>query len=102
MNDPEVTMSDVHTNTNIIAHQKALKAAGAAMWRAGTCVPAWVFQLEDPDAPKLHCPGVPPLTIFGPQEFPRRNFRAPKIVKDGTSAQHSRHRHADWGFPAGD
>jgi four helix bundle protein len=28
MNDPEVTMSNVLTNTNLIAHEKALEAAG--------------------------------------------------------------------------
>ena len=31
MNDPEVTMSDAHTNTNVIAHEKALEAAGDAI-----------------------------------------------------------------------
>jgi len=31
MNDPEVTMSNALTNTNLIAHDKALKAAGVAV-----------------------------------------------------------------------
>jgi len=31
MNDPEVTMSNVLTNTNLIAHEKALEAAGIAI-----------------------------------------------------------------------
>jgi four helix bundle protein len=31
MNDPEVTMSDAPTNTNLIAHEKALEAAGDAI-----------------------------------------------------------------------
>jgi len=31
MNDPEVTMSTVLTNTNLIAHEKAVEAAGAAI-----------------------------------------------------------------------
>jgi four helix bundle protein len=31
MNDPEVTMSDALTNTNLIAHEKALEAAGDAI-----------------------------------------------------------------------
>jgi four helix bundle protein len=31
MNDPEVTMSDALTNTNLVAHEKALEAAGAAI-----------------------------------------------------------------------
>ena len=31
MNDPEVTMSNVLTNTNLIAHEKALEAAGDAI-----------------------------------------------------------------------
>jgi four helix bundle protein len=30
-NDPEVTMSNVLSNTNLIAHEKALEAAGAAI-----------------------------------------------------------------------
>jgi four helix bundle protein len=31
MNDPEVTMSDALTNTNLVAHEKALEAAGTAI-----------------------------------------------------------------------
>jgi four helix bundle protein len=31
MNDPEVTMSNALTNTNLIAHEKALQAAGVAI-----------------------------------------------------------------------
>jgi four helix bundle protein len=31
MNDPEVTMSDALANTNLIAHEKALEAAGDAI-----------------------------------------------------------------------
>jgi four helix bundle protein len=31
MNDPEVTMSDALTNTNLVAHEKALEAAGMAI-----------------------------------------------------------------------
>ena len=31
MNDPEVTMSNVLSNTNLIAHEKALEAAGDAI-----------------------------------------------------------------------
>jgi len=31
MNDPEVTMSKVLTNTNLVAHEKALEAAGIAI-----------------------------------------------------------------------
>ena len=31
MNDPEVTMSSALTNTNLVAHEKALEAAGAAI-----------------------------------------------------------------------
>jgi len=31
MNDPEVTMSNVLTNTNLVAFEKALEAAGAAI-----------------------------------------------------------------------
>ena len=31
MNDPEVTMSDALTNTKLIAHEKALEAAGDAI-----------------------------------------------------------------------
>ena len=31
MNDPEVTMSNARANTNLIAHQKALEAAGIAI-----------------------------------------------------------------------
>jgi four helix bundle protein len=31
MNDPEVTMSSVPTNTNLVAHKKALEAAGASI-----------------------------------------------------------------------
>jgi len=31
MNDPEVTMSNVLGNTNLVAHSKALQAAGAAI-----------------------------------------------------------------------
>ena len=31
MNDPEVTMSNAATNTNLIAHTKALEAAGMAI-----------------------------------------------------------------------
>jgi len=31
MNDPEVTMSNVLNNTNLIAHEKALEAAGDAI-----------------------------------------------------------------------
>ena len=31
MNDPEVTMSDALTHTNLIAHEKALEAAGDAI-----------------------------------------------------------------------
>ena len=31
MNDPEVTMSNALTNTNLVAHEKALEAAGVAI-----------------------------------------------------------------------
>ncbi len=31
MNDPEVTMSKAATNTNLVAHEKALEAAGIAI-----------------------------------------------------------------------
>jgi hypothetical protein len=31
MNDPEVTMSNALTNTNLVAHAKALEAAGIAV-----------------------------------------------------------------------
>ena len=31
MNDPEVTMTDVLTNTKLVAHEKALEAAGIAI-----------------------------------------------------------------------
>jgi four helix bundle protein len=31
MNDPEVTMPNAHTNTNLIAREKALEAAGVAI-----------------------------------------------------------------------
>ena len=31
MTDPEVTMSNAATNTNLIAHMKALEAAGFAI-----------------------------------------------------------------------
>jgi four helix bundle protein len=31
MNDPEVTMSNALTNTNLVAHKKALEAAGIAI-----------------------------------------------------------------------
>ena len=31
MNDPEVTMSNVLSNTNLVAHEKALEAAGDAI-----------------------------------------------------------------------
>ena len=31
MNDPEVTMSNALTNTNLVAHEKALEAAGIAI-----------------------------------------------------------------------
>ena len=31
MNDPEVTMSNAATNTNLMAHAKALEAAGIAI-----------------------------------------------------------------------
>ena len=31
MNDPEVTMPNALTNTNLVAHEKALEAAGAAI-----------------------------------------------------------------------
>ena len=31
MNDPEVTMSNAATNTNLVAHSKALEAAGIAI-----------------------------------------------------------------------
>jgi len=31
MNDPEVTMSNAFANTNLIAHSKALEAAGTAI-----------------------------------------------------------------------
>jgi four helix bundle protein len=31
MNDPEVTMSDTLTNTELVAHEKALEAAGVAI-----------------------------------------------------------------------
>ena len=31
MNDPEVTMSNVLTNTNLVAHERALEAAGIAL-----------------------------------------------------------------------
>ncbi len=31
MNDPEVTMSSARTNTNLVAHSKALEAAGIAV-----------------------------------------------------------------------
>jgi len=31
MNDPEVTMSNVLANTNLVAHSRALEAAGTAI-----------------------------------------------------------------------
>ena len=31
MNDPEVTMSDAAKNTNLVAHSKAIEAAGIAI-----------------------------------------------------------------------
>ena len=49
--------------------------------------PARVFQLERPDSPRRHCPRVPPLTMFGPESSPHREYRDPKIVRDGTSGE---------------
>ena len=46
MNDPEVTMSDVLTNTNLIAHEKALEAAGVAITLAMR-VPAPLKSIAD-------------------------------------------------------
>jgi four helix bundle protein len=46
MNDPEVTMSNVLTNTNLIAHEKALEAAGDAITLAMK-VPAPLKSIAD-------------------------------------------------------
>jgi four helix bundle protein len=46
MNDPEVTMSNVLTNNNLIAHDKALEAAGVAITLAMR-VPAPVKSIAD-------------------------------------------------------
>ncbi len=51
---------------------------------AQRCVPERSLRPEDPDSPGRHCPGVPPLTMFGPEVSPRGKFRPPKIVRDGT------------------
>jgi len=46
MNDPEVTMSNVLGNTNLVAHEKALEAAGAAITLAMR-VPAPLKSIAD-------------------------------------------------------
>ena len=46
MNDPEATMSNILTNTNLIAHEKALDAAGAAITLAMR-VPAPLKSIAD-------------------------------------------------------
>jgi len=46
MNDPEVTMSDAPTNTKLIAHEKALEAAGDAITLAMR-VPAPLKSIAD-------------------------------------------------------
>ena len=46
MIDPEVTMSNVLTNTNLISHEKALKAAEAAITLAMR-VPAPLKSIAD-------------------------------------------------------
>jgi four helix bundle protein len=46
MNDPEVTMSNALTNTNLIAHEKALEAAGVAI-RLVMRVPAPLKSIAD-------------------------------------------------------
>jgi four helix bundle protein len=46
MNDPEVTMSNALTNTNLIAHEKALEAAGIAI-SLGLRVPAPLKSIAD-------------------------------------------------------
>ena len=46
MNDPEVTMSNALTNTNLVAHQKALEAAGDAITLAMR-VPAPLKSIAD-------------------------------------------------------
>ena len=46
MNDPEVTMSNVLKNTNLVAHEKALEAAGAAITLAMR-VPAPLKSIAD-------------------------------------------------------
>ena len=46
MNDPEVTMSNVLTNTNLIAHEKALEAASIAITLA-IRVPAPLKSIAD-------------------------------------------------------
>jgi len=46
MNDPEVTMSNVLTNTNLVAHEKALEGAGVAITLAMR-VPAPLKSIAD-------------------------------------------------------
>jgi four helix bundle protein len=46
MNDPEVTMSNALTNTNLVAHEKALEAAGIAITLAMR-VPAPLRSIAD-------------------------------------------------------
>jgi four helix bundle protein len=46
MNDPEVTMSNVLTNANLIAHEKAIEAAGVAITLAMR-VPAPLKSIAD-------------------------------------------------------
>ncbi len=46
MNDPEVTMSDARTNPNLVAHSKALDAAGIAI-RLVMRVPAPLKSIAD-------------------------------------------------------
>jgi four helix bundle protein len=46
MSDPEVTMSNALTNTNLVAHKKALEAAGAAIALV-TRIPAPLKSIAD-------------------------------------------------------
>ncbi len=46
MNDPEVTMSKAVTNTNLVAHEKALEAAGIAI-KLVMSVPAPLKSIAD-------------------------------------------------------
>ncbi len=48
MNDPEVTMPKAATNTNLVAHEKALEAAGVAI-KLVMRVPAPLKSIADGD-----------------------------------------------------